>query len=427
MKKIIFYLFISISLIIGLSSCEKQESTNNAISSEDSIYWFVNGLMNSWYYWYDEVPQVEYLSYDDPEVLLEDLKVAQDKWSFMGRYDEILTYFEEGEEFGFGFHLAWDSWYNLRVIISYSKTEAYAQGIRRGWILEEIDDVNVQQIQSFDNFFSYDPTSMKFRFRDESDQIHTINLSKEVYNQNAVLNTSLFTVNSKKTGYISYQSFLDYSKNELLDAMAYFKSENIEELIVDLRYNTGGSISLAEELAESIVPDSKVGNVFYSYEHNVMIKEQEDESVFLASNTNNLNLSRVFFITNEYSASASELVINGLDPHMLVLQIGDTTSGKPYAMKGFLFQDWVLFPVIAKVVNANGFGDYENGIVPDKLVTDNSAYDWGDINDPAIAQAINYIEYGTFDVISLVMKGTHEPEVLKLPAKQGRNLLLMDK
>jgi C-terminal processing protease CtpA/Prc len=421
--KIPFTITLVISVII-LTSCEKDDA-NPDIPIEDSVYWYLDGLMNYWYFWNEEITEVDYTTYSDPALLMEDLTVEQDKWSFIGKAETITSLFKEGEEYGFGFNLGWDNLNNLRVIICYNNSTAYDQGIRRGWTLQEIDDVHVLNITSFEAFFDSEPRTMKFDFTDDNNIAHTITLSKELFNLNAVFTTNTFDVDGKNTGYLSYQSFLEYSEDELIDALTILKSKNIDELIVDLRYNSGGLISNAQNLSNIIVPPSELGNIFYSLRHNDINSNYDSDSVF-SQNDLNLGLNRVFFITNEYSASASELVINGLEPHMEVLHIGDSTSGKPYAMYGFSFQDWLIFPVTAKILNANGYGDYEDGIIPDQLVTDNHRYDWGDERDPAIKQAIHYIQYGTFDMITASVKSTiHKPGVLNADIVFDRRSLLL--
>lgn len=179
-------------------------------------------------------------------------------------------------------------------------------------------------------------------------------------------------------------------------------------------------------MAEIIVPANSTGQEFISIKHNNLIRAYEDTTLFLRNHSTNLDLDRVFFITNRYSASASELVINGLEPHMDVIQIGETTTGKPYAMYGFIFQDWLAYPVTAKSVNALGYGDYENGILPDLNLTDNHAYDWGDINDPAVVQALNYIQYGSFGNIYALKQGTGKSDILGTGKSLGQHWLIAD-
>jgi C-terminal processing protease CtpA/Prc len=411
------------------TSC-KDDNDSDSIDSEEiseEVFEFVSELMNEVYFWYSEVEDIDYKDYTEPQDYMDALKYSVDKWSFIDKLETITASFEYGEQIGYGFYLGWDDTYQLRVILSYENSTAYGEGIRKGWILDKIDDVSVKNISSFDDFFNYEPGTMKFLFIDESNSYKTITLTKETYNQNAVHNTSVFDVNGTTVGYLAFDSFLDYSETELTNAYDFLKSELIDELIVDLRFNGGGSISIAHEMANVLVPSGNVGNEFFSTIHNDNYSRYWDTTYTFASNSSNLNLSRIFFITNEYSASASELVINGLEPYMNVIQIGNTTAGKPFAMYGFQFDEWLAYPVTAQSVNADGFGDYTDGLIPDKEITDNYAYNWGDENDPAIQQAINYIRYGNFDAIAIALKGTNQPKVLKGSAIFGRNLLLMDR
>jgi len=425
--KNIFWQFLVV-LTISLYSCEKHETDPiDNTTNKDSVNRFVNELMHYWYFWNESVPNVKYLTYSEPQELMNDLMYSKDHWSFIEKTEVIEATFGAGEEFGYGFYLGWDSQYNLRVIISYKDSEAYKLGIRRGWIIDEIDDTPVKNIQDFDNFFNSEPGSMKFDFITSNNEIKTITLSKETFYQNAVHNIKTFDVNGKKTGYLAFQSFLDYSKDEFVNAFTTLKSEEIDELIIDLRFNGGGSVSIAEDMANILVPPGNEGKTFFSVKHNNIVKAYQDTSIAFESNNLNLNLSRVFFITNEYSASASELIINGLKPYMYVYQIGDLTHGKPFVMYGFPFQDWLAYPVTAQSVNADGFGDYIDGLVPDKYVIDNNNYDWGNEQDPAINQALNYIKYGNFDVVALATKGAYKPKVLKGAKSLERTLAIMDK
>ena len=429
-------LILSLFVIIFIASCEKDNSPKpvdepETMSEEDSVYWFVHGLMHYWYFWNDELEvleESEYLAYDEPMDLMEDMKVDQDNWSFVDKTQTVQQHFEAGVDFGYGFYLGWDNFQQLRVFMAYENTTAYGQGVRRGWILEKIDDVAVQDITNFDDFFSMDPGTMKFTFADDQNKQKVLTLNKEQFNLDAVFNPTIFDLDGKLTGYLAYQSFLGYSEDELMNALTYFEGNDIDELILDLRYNGGGYVSIAEDLANILAPVSSIGDVFYSVRHNDNVKNEQDTTVYFQTPEIQLDLNRLFVITNEYSASASELVQNGLAPHMDVIQIGQPTAGKPYAMYGFIFQDWLAYPVTAKSVNADGFGDYESGLVPDKFVTDYNSYDWGDENDPAVKQAINYILYGSFGNIALDYKSTSSaPALLNVGNSFKHNLLIMDK
>lgn len=410
-------------VIAGLQSCEKDDIEPGTIATEDSIYFFINGLMEYWYLWNDSLPEVEYLSYDDPQALIDDLKIDMDKWSFVDKTVTVSSRFKEGEEYGFGFYLGWDNLLNLRVLFAYENTSAFDAGIRRGCIIKKIDGVDVKKIESFDYFFSETPGSKSFEFVDNSGTTHTKTLSKETYFMNAVLYSNTYNVSNKTVGYIVLQSFLGYAKDEIQEAFSFFSATGIDELVVDLRYNGGGYINLAEGLAERICPSSAIGKINYTMQHNKERRREYDTIVYFKEHEQNQDLERVFFLTNEYSASASELVINGLEPHMDVEIVGDITYGKPVAMYGFEFQDWTIYPVTAKSINANGYGEYFDGLAPDNYVSDQSQYDWGDENEPLLSSVFNYISTGSFGQTASQLKSASSVNVIQ-GGQLGRNLLL---
>ncbi len=423
-------LLLALLLVFGCNDDNDDNPGEDKVQT-DSIYMFIEAAMHHWYLWNDELVNVDYELYETPQDYVDALTVSRDKWSFVDKAGEVNQHFEEGKDFGYGFYLGWDSETytsgvtTLRVMFVYNKAKAYQAGIRRGWTLLKIDGIPVDKV-NFDNFFSLEPGSMKFTFKNHEAQTVEITLTKENYNMNAVLHSSTYEIDNKTVGYVVYQSFLGYSENELLNTMDNFKAKNIDELIVDLRYNTGGYITLAQDFANIITTSDAIGKVFFEMKHNKERSEENDETYLFSQNARNLNLKRVFFITNDYSASASELLINGLTPHMGVYQIGGRTHGKPVAMYGFQFQDWVFYPVTAKSVNADGYGDYFNGIGPDKSIFDEYHYDWGDENEPALSEALHYIQYGSFkSTRGYTLKTTRTDRAVG-GKKLYRNLLIVD-
>jgi hypothetical protein len=110
----------------------------------------------------------------------------------------------------------------------------------------------------------------------------------------------------------------------------------------------------------------------------------------------NLNLSRVFFIVTDNTASASELLINNLKPYMDVKLIGDTTYGKPVGFFPIPIYNYDIYPISFKTVNSAGNADYYSGFAPDKVTFDGVDKDWGDITEPSLAAALQYISTGSF-------------------------------
>jgi C-terminal processing protease CtpA/Prc len=223
------------------------------------------------------------------------------------------------------------------------------------------------------------------------------NVSLEVienYPENPILLDTIYNFMGKNIGYFVYNFFardkgdgsLTYEK-ELNNLFGKFKSLQIDELIVDLRYNGGGAVITTQALA-SMISGQGSDKVFYIDEYNYLItsellREKYDmKSYFIntidrSTPINSLSgLSTVYFIVSGRSASASELLINGLKPYMNVVLIGGITYGKNVSSISIYEEDdpdnkWGMQPIIAKMSNADGFSDYGDGFTPDKIIYEN--------------------------------------------------------
>ena len=121
----------------------------------------------------------------------------------------------------------------------------------------------------------------------------------------------------------------------------------------------------------------------------------ENTNYTFEKDTNSLNLSRVVFITSEYSASASETVINGLKPYMNVKLIGSSTHGKPVGMVGRSLNDYIYWLINFSVYNTNDEGDFYNGIEVDCSIYDRVEGSRTDINEELLKEALYYIDNGS--------------------------------
>lgn len=428
------HLFSIIAIFsLFLVSCEKNDDGPGPgyIAPGDSVYYFVSDLMAYWYLWNDKIPaEYDVLAYEDPNDLMESLTYKTfDKWSFIDIAKKVEASFEEGENFGYGFYLVRDQYAKIRIMMVYENTDAYVAGIRRGQQLTHINDISVDMMaqNDFDPFFSSDPGSMKFRLIDHEGTPMTITLTKSTYNQNAVMLSKVFNANGKTTGYLVYDSFLGYGRDEIMQALTSFQNQGVKNLILDLRYNGGGYVSIAQELAGIFAPAEKMNETFYTVKHNSDRSAEHDETVKILPRNISLDLDKLVIITSQFSASASELLINGLKPHMDIQVVGTPTYGKPVGMYGFKFDKWLAYPVTMKTVNALGEADYYDGIPADKDANDGVNLDWGDISEPCLSQSLHYISFGTWDeTISLAPKSAFD----QLPALQEkmekRNYLILN-
>jgi C-terminal processing protease CtpA/Prc len=214
----------------------------------------------------------------------------------------------------------------------------------------------------------------------------TVALTKTVLDENPILVNTLITSGSKKIGYLLYNGFYSNYDTKLNEAFGTLKSQGITDLVLDLRYNGGGSVQTATRLA-SMITGSFTGQVFSKQQWNAKIESYystnnpeslKDFFVDKIGTTpiNSLNMTKIYILTSKSSASASELVINGLKPYMNVVQIGDITVGKNvgsvtlYDSPTFGKEKrnpnhrYAMQPLVLKIVNSVGFGDYQSGLTP---------------------------------------------------------------
>lgn len=234
--------------------------------------------------------------------------------------------------------------------------------------------------------------------------------------ENPLYAKKIWNVGNKKIGYIFYNYFEDYFDDDLVSAFTQFKNNNVTELIIDLRYNPGGSLTAAAVLSALAAPDITEKSVFVKYSGNNKMGNQSASFESLLSVPSSgkyisfgnlaagrLSLKRVFVITTAITASSSEVVVNNLKPYMQVVTIGERTYGKDKA--AVIIKDmrtpqrisWMLYPITYLLSNAAGQGNYPAGIAPDYPLNELNTQPLlpiGDSTDPLIARAIQLIDGG---------------------------------
>ncbi len=403
-RKLSSILLPIILLLITIASCEKEPGKKYPDEGNDKA--FVNELMHFIYLWNDKIPErVNIYDYKTPQDLMDYLVYDQlDNWSFVTSLEEANQTFS-GTSLSYGVNYQWDQSGNLRVYLVYENSVAYQKGLRRSNIIKKIDNKDVKNIEDFSFLFNNEPGEINLEFIDTANNTQTITIQKTQFQQNAVIYRDIYMINGKKVGYLVYDSFLQYAENELLSAFSFFKSEQVSELIIDLRYNPGGNIILANLMANMIIPKEKVGAEYYTMKYNDDRPEYDTTYTF-SSHPNNLDLDRVFFITSGFSYSASELVVNGLKPHMDVQVVGQRTGGKPVGMNVIPDPDSqiVVAPVSYKLVNANGVGEYFDGLPVDEQVCDGLEHKWGDLNEDMLSEVLYFIENGSYNPVDSCTK-----------------------
>lgn len=312
-------------------------------------------------------------------------------------------------------------------------TSAEAQGVKRGDVFNGINGspLNTNNFADVYNLNSYSIDLATYDnngtpgFTDDDSVIsgtESIELTKSAYTENPILKSEIIDVGGNNVGYLMYNFFNRDFDTELNDAFGTFLSSNITDLVLDLRYNVGGSVRSAIDLS-SMITGQFFDDIFVTEEWNSewqAIYEAEDPELLINRFTNeirtgaainSLGLEKVYILTTETSASASELVINGLDPHIEVVQIGTTTSGKfqasitlydspDFSRQGASpYHTYALQPLIFKSVNKDGVTDYYEGLSPEEpfiIAEDFGNFGvLGDVSEPLLAVALADIEGGS--------------------------------
>jgi C-terminal processing protease CtpA/Prc len=404
MKK--FIILSAFSLLI-LFSCKKEDPPPpddngdvTAAMARDTLYL----IMKEFYFWYNLMPEVTKENYSDPYKLLDAMRYKQlDRWSFVADYDEFTAEMN-GTFVGHGFRIGVDDAGKARIAMIYNNSPLYAQGVRRGWIVKTINGTAVAPLLLSGNAQAYSdligPSTAGitnvFVFTKPDGTDATFSSTKATFQLNSVLLFDTLNLKTGVTGHLVFESFINPSRTELATAFAYFKANNIKDLILDLRYNGGGYLDIAQTLASYIGGDVLAGKVFAKLKYND--KHQNENYTYAFKTTSySMNLSRMVVITTRNTASASEAVMNGLKPHINVVTVGDTTNGKPTGMNGWeVGKKYFMWPVTFKIVNSQDQGEYFNGIYPGKLAIDDITHDFTDRKEANLKEAINYLQNGTF-------------------------------
>ncbi|RUO21236.1 hypothetical protein CWE08_06545 [Aliidiomarina iranensis] len=392
-------------------------------------------FMDDRYLWNDEInTNVNPDSYGSVFELLDDLVVPRDRFSFIITEEEYQARYIDAEFFGFGFGIRDRT--DLGVIevrYVYDNSAAAQAGIRRGDVITEIEGIPMEtwyqriengEASTVDLFGdNSDGVEREITYRKPDGQLFTERLEKSTVETNTVMATERLQIDDKEVGYFVFDTFINRAEVDLNNA--YDALIGVDELIIDLRYNGGGLVRVANQLASQAAWNNVENEVFLTYQYN---DNYEDQVTFfdLGPGIERLNLDRVYVLTTNASCSSSELVINSLSPFVEVVTIGAPTCGKPVGQQPRDICDKVVFAITFQTVNAEGFGNYFDGLPVTCAAEDVIVGDWGDPADPLLAEASYHIANGqcsaAASVSSLQVEET-DARVLSAPVKSNNPLL----
>jgi len=347
-------------------------------------------------------------------------------------YDEFNSEMA-GVFVGHGIRIGVDDGQKARIAMIYKRSPLYLTGVRRGWIVKSVNGYDIAGIifrgdaAAYNNAMGASTVGVtnKFIFTKPDGTDVEITSAKSSFDVNSVLFYDTLHLSSGITGQMVFESFILPSPAELDTAFSFFDKCGIKDLILDLRYNSGGYLHVAQGLASEIAGQSVFGSgsAFATLQFNN--KNLDENYTYKFSDPDyGLSFSRLVVISTRMTASASEAVMNGLKPFMDVISIGDTTNGKPVGMNGWSVGDkYWYWPITFKIINKDNEGDYFDGFAPDKSVPDDITHDFDDRNELCLKEAIRYLETGIFSA-----KGSGQfyryPQYSERPAWRNSGLSL---
>ena len=402
---------------------------------------FVWKGLNEFYYWQDQVSELsdeklidekEYADYiknnSNPDLFFESLKHSDDRFSWIqDNYVELENNLQgvfatNGVEFGLLYACE-----NCNEVLGFVKyiykgSNADGKNIKRGDFFNGVNGTILNDSNYISLLFGENLNYSLNMATIENGKVISngvnVELTKEEnFETNPIHISKTFDIqNGDQVGYLMYNQFVANKSVNLNDVFAEFKNKNINNLIVDLRYNGGGSVKNCVELASMITGQFESGVFAQEQWNNKLISYLEKrfgseslinrfvDTLSNGSPINSLKLDQVYVITSSESASASELLINGLSSYIEVIQIGEPTVGKnvgSITVYDYIDNEktknpdhtYAMQPIVLKMANSDGYADYTEGLQPDRLIEEDitNLGVLGNIGEPLLNSTLNLI------------------------------------
>lgn len=426
-RNILIFILGMLILPLYMTSCGEDRWA--AYAGQTQTDRWIDDTMRVWYYWDEDMPGSKYLNYFQEPFTFYASLLSKNDGKGNSHYSTIdslvnVTRSIPYTDYSYGFQFTTNRVENndtalyAHVLYVASGSPASAIRLERGdWIME----MNGEPITSKNYEKLYGDNSMELTVGYYDAVNDTIVAYKEprhiaaarTINDNPVYYKNVYTRGSKRIGYLVYNHFssgtTDNSNeynDDLRNASQYFASQQVNEFILDLRYNNGGLLSCAELMCALLAPANQLGQELGFLEFNSRFTPRQVPFTLdagLIQGGANLNLNTLYVLTTSQTASASEMVINCLNPLMEIIIIGGTTEGKNVGSRAFSSPELMITmsPIVCKIYNSKGKSDYEQGFTPNLAVNENSDLarflPFGNPNELMLYTALGVID-GSIDI-----------------------------
>ncbi|MDR2274771.1 MAG: hypothetical protein LBF27_27940 [Sphingobacterium sp.] len=417
MRRTYFIVNFAILLLFAMqgTGCKKDDPNYPVGSNAYVNTWIIDSLRR-YYLWNESLPKKVNMD-QDPQLFFRSLLHADDRFSYMVNPTDPNSFSKSNRnQFGFDYStlVSADGKLVFGVIkYVYLDSPASRNGLKRG---DYISKINGQQLTASNavvlqkELLTGDKGQLTLAaFENNSlKDIQTVDLTKGMLLEQPILR-EIFRLNARTIGYLYINDFSRGIAQSAISDFNVFRNENIDALIVDLRYNPGGQVAEAAGLA-GLISGLSFDTAFITYKGNKN-GGRKTESIGQSASSDGtlqydqiletgLKLKEVYILTSATTASAAEILINNLKPYVNVITIGEKTRGKDEA--SFVIRDmrptktisWEMHPIIYKLSNALGVGDYAAGIAPQYNVNEFEVLPLSilpSLDDPLIQRAVTLI------------------------------------
>lgn len=416
------------ALAAALAGCGGSDGGTCSVRDQNSWLAF---FFNDWYFWYALAPRPDPAAYGSVDAFFaaslytgSDARFPRDRWSWYESTESFNRFYGDGQTLGYGVSVNGieavdDRSIPLTVRYVEPRSDGAARGVVRGDVVVSINGRPAADIVAANDFGALTPSrageTVVLVLRNAAGVQRSVVVTAQVFALTPVAGATVYATQGGRTlGYLMVKDMIDQAQPGLDAAFASFRAQGVQDLVLDLRYNGGGLVSVGRNIASLVTGTRAVGQTYASLLYNDKRRDY-DQTFTFRSPSDALGLTRVFVLAGPRTCSASEQVVNGLrGVGVQVIAVGDTTCGKPV---GSLPQDGGCGTTYSLVnfesVNARNEGRYFDGFAATCAVAEDWSVAQGAVNDPLLMAAAYFADTG---LCAPIAAGRAQP--LSLPAKR---------